>query len=213
MYNGIGLATVRGSGTNGYVQKNMSHVSRVRTAERKDIGVPVDFAMKEPRAPNMEIVEHNRKREVELQVLRLRETLEDEGLEPQTIERKVSALRADLLAELQTRIATPQAGTPRSGETHADAAMKQSENVALKSALGISSSYVSGSAFDRELQARQKAERLAKRAAEEAEVLAMESALEREKLREQKARRKEERAREKQEERTAKRRKRDAARV
>jgi len=29
-YNGIGLATVRGSGTNGYVQRNLSAVRRIR---------------------------------------------------------------------------------------------------------------------------------------------------------------------------------------
>ena len=28
MYNGVGLSTVRGSGTNGYVQKNRAHVFR-----------------------------------------------------------------------------------------------------------------------------------------------------------------------------------------
>ena len=30
------VATVRGSGTNGYVQKNLSFVSATRAAERKD---------------------------------------------------------------------------------------------------------------------------------------------------------------------------------
>lgn len=30
MYNGIGLQTVRGSGTNGYVQRNMGHVRHQR---------------------------------------------------------------------------------------------------------------------------------------------------------------------------------------
>ena len=29
-YNGIGLSTVRGSGTNGYVQRNLSAVRRIR---------------------------------------------------------------------------------------------------------------------------------------------------------------------------------------
>ena len=31
MYNGIGLQTVRGSGTNGYVQRNTAHISNTRT--------------------------------------------------------------------------------------------------------------------------------------------------------------------------------------
>jgi len=33
MYNGIGLATVRGSGTNGYVSRNMAFVSQTRATE------------------------------------------------------------------------------------------------------------------------------------------------------------------------------------
>ena len=31
MYNGIGLSTVRGSGTNGYVQRNTAHIANTRT--------------------------------------------------------------------------------------------------------------------------------------------------------------------------------------
>ena len=34
MYNGIGLATVRGSGTNGYVQRNTAHISKGRQEEK-----------------------------------------------------------------------------------------------------------------------------------------------------------------------------------
>jgi len=207
MYNGIGLATVRGSGTNGYVTKNMSHVSRSRIAERKETNKPSDFAMKEPRAPNLEIIEHNRKREVELKVMRLRDNLEEEGVVPSVIEEKVAALRTSLLAKLPPPSAggAGGAGAARPGETHSDAANKQSENEALKSALGIGNGYVGGSAFDRELQERQKAERMAKRAAEEEEVAAMEAALEREKEREEKKRRREARALEKEEKKKAKR--------
>jgi hypothetical protein len=38
MYNGVGLATVRGSGTSGYVQRNLAHV-RAQQVEGKN---PVD---------------------------------------------------------------------------------------------------------------------------------------------------------------------------
>ena len=208
MYNGIGLATVRGSGTNGYVTKNMSHVSRSRIAERKDGNKPQKFGMAAPRAPNMEIIEHNRKREVELKVMRLRDSLEEEGVAPSTIEEKCTALRTSLLAKLPSPSAGG-AGASKPGETHSDAATKQAENEALKSALGISSGYVGGSAFDRELQERQRQERIAKREAEEAEVAEMEAALEREKEREEKRKRKEARALEKDEKKKAKKEKRN----
>ena len=34
-YNGVGLSTARGSGTNGYVQRNLSHI-KAKPATRKD---------------------------------------------------------------------------------------------------------------------------------------------------------------------------------
>ena len=36
MYNGIGLTTARGSGTSGYVQKNLSHVKPFAQQKQKD---------------------------------------------------------------------------------------------------------------------------------------------------------------------------------
>lgn len=198
MYNGIGLTSVRGSGTNGYVQKNMAHVSRQRTARAKSVDSAADRGddLKAPRQANTEILEHNRKRQVEVKVMELRVTLEDQGVAEEEIERKVEALRTSLLAKL------PAAGAPgpsgaggRAGETHSDAAAKERENAALKGALGIRSDYVGGTAFDRELQAQLKAERMAKREAEEEQRAAMEAELQRELAREEKEREKE-RARE-----------------
>lgn len=195
MYNGIGLTSVRGSGTNGYVQKNMAHVSRNRTARAKsaDAAPSRDHELKAPRQANKEIVDHNRKREVEVKALQLRETLEEQGLDEDVIESKVDALRSSLLAKLPPAGSAASAAGGRAGETHSDAAAKAAENAALKNALGIKSDYVGGTAFDRELQAQLKAERMAKREAAEAERAAMEAELERERAREEKKRRKEER--------------------
>ena len=36
MYNGIGLTTARGSGTSGYVQKNLSHVKPYAQQTQRD---------------------------------------------------------------------------------------------------------------------------------------------------------------------------------
>ena len=78
------------------------------------------------------------------------------GVAEEEIEAKVSELRARLLSMIKPLGGTSSAGAGgRAGETHADAAMKQQENYALKAALGISDSYAGGSAFDRELQARE----------------------------------------------------------
>lgn len=79
MYNGIGLNTPRGSGTNGYVQAN---AACVRT--RKD---PVQYLKDDHfkgagpvafREPNPGLVEHERKRQIEIKCLELRERLEEE---------------------------------------------------------------------------------------------------------------------------------------
>ena len=199
MYNGIGLATVRGSGTNGYVQKNQAHVSRSRVAQLKSSDRADFGGMKEPRAPNLEIIDHNRKREVELKVMRLRDTLEEQGVAASEVEEKASELRRSLLAKLPPLTPAEGSQSTRPGETHAAAATKQLENAALKQALGISSEYVGGSSFDQDLQARQRDERLAKRAQEEEEVAAMEMILAQEKEREERKRRKETRKQEKEE--------------
>ena len=82
MYNGIGLTSVRGSGTNGYVQRNLAHVSRQRTARAKAVDRVPDMGkeLKDPKGANTEILEHNRKREVEVKVMQLRDTLEEQGV-------------------------------------------------------------------------------------------------------------------------------------
>lgn len=80
MYNGIGLTTPRGSGTNGYVQTNAAcvrtrkdPVSYLKDDHFKNTGPGVLF-----REPNPGLVEHERKRQIELKCLELRERLEEE---------------------------------------------------------------------------------------------------------------------------------------
>lgn len=64
MYNGIGLTTARGSGTNGYVQRNMAFVKdRPRQQYNTERTQPVQ------KKPNEEILEHERKRQLEVKVL------------------------------------------------------------------------------------------------------------------------------------------------
>ena len=80
MYNGIGLGTARGSGTNGYVQRN---VAVLRNQSTK-----VDYKSEEElkkldaqmvKKPNGEILEHARKRKVELKCIEMQELMEDQG--------------------------------------------------------------------------------------------------------------------------------------
>lgn len=71
MYNGIGLQTARGSGTNGYVQANKFLVRfRPNKVERKDFadGQGQGGVL---RKANKDILDHEKKRQIELKILML----------------------------------------------------------------------------------------------------------------------------------------------
>ena len=73
---GIGLLSVRGSGTSGYVQGNKFNLRGPppRRDDRGDGANPPTH-----KKPNQDILEHNRKRELEVQVEKMRAQLEDDG--------------------------------------------------------------------------------------------------------------------------------------
>jgi len=80
MYNGIGLTTARGSGTNGYVQRNFAAIKTRR--ERVDYKTDADLARLDKtlnKQPNKEILEHQWKRNIELKCVMLQDKLEEEG--------------------------------------------------------------------------------------------------------------------------------------
>lgn len=81
MYNGIGLETPRGSGTNGHVQRNFAFV---RPSKKNNINYRTedDIAKLEAstnRMPNLEILDHERKRKIEVKCAELEEVLETQG--------------------------------------------------------------------------------------------------------------------------------------
>jgi len=57
MYNGIGLSTARGSGTNGYVQKNRAYISSKPQFSNKHAEI-TRLQAPTHNAPNEEILEH-----------------------------------------------------------------------------------------------------------------------------------------------------------
>ena len=82
MYNNIGLTTPRGSGTNGYVTRNLSFIQQRR--EKQDYLKEQDVKRHEQaltKKPNKDIIEHERKREIELKCLELQDMMEDQGYE------------------------------------------------------------------------------------------------------------------------------------
>ena len=120
MYNGIGLQTARGSGTNGYAQSNKFFV-KPRSTSGGGPGGPhrplrSDAAGADgggTRKPNKEILEHDRKRQVELKLLVLRDALEEHGYTEDEIEERVAEARKAAEAEAAAAVAAEEAGSGR----------------------------------------------------------------------------------------------------
>lgn len=84
MYNGIGLQTVRGSGTSGYVQANRSalkghHLDRIRRERERRAMINGEVKPLAPppglRKANEELLMHDRKRAIEVQAIELEDEL------------------------------------------------------------------------------------------------------------------------------------------
>ena len=101
MSSNVGLSTPRGSGTSGYVQRNLSHL------KPRDYPPPTSSATASntreyrQRQPDKEILEHDRKRGVEVKCLEFRDKLEDEGVDEDEIDERVEVYRKELLGELE----------------------------------------------------------------------------------------------------------------
>ncbi|KAL2164099.1 hypothetical protein VTH06DRAFT_3313 [Thermothelomyces fergusii] len=159
MSDNVGLPTPRGSGTSGYVQRNLAHMKpRDRAAPYPPRGGDADGPRHKPRQPDRGLLEHDRKREVEVKVFELRDRLEEEGVDEEEIESRCDELRKKLLAEMekdQERGGSggvggggAGVGPRRSFKMHqvhelADAKIKESER--LRQALKISKDYEEGS--------------------------------------------------------------------
>ncbi len=174
MYNGIGLTTTRGSGTSGHVQANRFKQRRPRQGGSRR-GDGRDAREREHakgfnnRKPNEEILEHERKRKIELEVFKLRDELEERGVDEAEIEERVKALRARLERDAQQQqqqqssAAAASKGGGGRGETHAVAERKRKQMDTLARALNVRPDLREGEAFDRELQEQRKRERIAER--------------------------------------------------
>ncbi|OBZ76942.1 Pre-mRNA-splicing factor CWC21 [Grifola frondosa] len=159
MYNGIGLTTPRGSGTNGYVVRNMSVLRTHETAI--DRASAWDIAPPKHREPDVEILEHERKRKVEVKCLELQLELEEQEIEEDKIDEQVNGLRTKLLANLDAF--DQNAKNLRPSDRHGIAMAKKEELSKMARALGTRRDYAEGEAFDREKQEEQKVRRMVER--------------------------------------------------
>lgn len=168
MYNGIGLQTARGSGTNGYVTRNIAfirhHKDKVDYKSEEELK-KLDAQMN--KKANVEILDHERKRKVELKCIEMQELMEEQGYSAEEIQSKVSVFRKMLMEKEgvseRSAVERDENGRPIAKETHQLAEANQAKNDRIKAAFGISEYFVEGSSFDPERKAKEEA---AKKAAE-----------------------------------------------
>jgi len=143
-YNGVGLQTPRGSGTNGYVQRNLAAVPTYRKQVfADDFKKPPTSAKK----PNLEIIEHERKRQVEVQLVLYEEKLANMKYSEEEIARKVEKVREQLIQRL--RSGKPITDDGPVVETHELSAAKEKEMARISRAFGITKDHVEGAVFEK----------------------------------------------------------------
>ncbi|XP_050213803.1 uncharacterized protein LOC126665136 [Mercurialis annua] len=147
MYNGIGLQTPRGSGTNGYIQTNKFFVKPKTGKVAHDIrGFEGDQGTAGiSKKPNKEILEHDRKRQIELKLVVLEDKLIEQGYTDAEIQEKVDEARKTLEAfaaaseESDGPTALGVSETKLSDtQSHQIAARKEKQMETLRAAFGIS---------------------------------------------------------------------------
>eukprot|EP01057_Protomagalhaensia_wolfi_P006092 Protomagalhaensia_wolfi_Nauph_80__6091@NODE_863_length_1933_cov_45_667899_g650_i0_p2_GENE_NODE_863_length_1933_cov_45_667899_g650_i0NODE_863_length_1933_cov_45_667899_g650_i0_p2_ORF_typecomplete_len166_score27_75cwf21/PF08312_12/2_9e08cwf21/PF08312_12/8_7e02cwf21/PF08312_12/4_1e03_NODE_863_length_1933_cov_45_667899_g650_i012741771 len=102
MYNGIGLPTPRGSGTSGYIQRNLGHMPA--GGNRRRLGKPSGDkketgSLKVKAGGDPELLEHERRRKVEIQLLDYIDDLETKGIAGTQLDEMVEAKREELLRQ------------------------------------------------------------------------------------------------------------------
>ncbi|KAM5566226.1 hypothetical protein ABKV19_019945 [Rosa sericea] len=145
MYNGIGLQTPRGSGTNGYIQTNKFFIkSKTGKVAENSRGFEGDQGMAGvTKKANRDILEHDRKRQIELKLVVLEDKLTDQGFTDAEIADKLAQARRTL----EAAAASEDMGGPTAfvlgdnkvsdTQTHQIAARKQKQMDNLRDALKL----------------------------------------------------------------------------
>ncbi|XP_007010627.2 PREDICTED: serine/arginine repetitive matrix protein 2 [Theobroma cacao] len=144
MYNGIGLTTPRGSGSNGYVQSNKFFV-KPKTNRLTDTTRPFEAgqgtAGLTTKKPDKDILEHDRKRQIELKLVILEDKLTEQRYTNSEIADKLVQARKALEAQDEEEgevIPTPAHQKKVSDtQTHQVAVRKEKQMETLRAALGI----------------------------------------------------------------------------
>lgn len=138
MSSNVGLSTPRGSGTSGYVQRNLSLLKPRAAGAGQPYTLNSDSAPK-ARKPDQQILQHDRLREIEVQVLELRDELEEKGeLDDDAVDEACEKRREELVKEMERgRGGTGNKGKLKRYQVHELAEAKERESERLRRALGL----------------------------------------------------------------------------
>lgn len=141
-YNGIGLSTARGSGTSGFIQSNSASRGVYRSGKyehRREEEEKARYNESKLRLTSVsdrnidsDLVEHEKKRKIEVKVLELQVELEDQGLPEDEIDERTSELRLKLQAE-EKRKSSRYAPSQNSRYTKQERSENVSKNIHVES--------------------------------------------------------------------------------
>ncbi|KAJ4910542.1 hypothetical protein Rs2_05163 [Raphanus sativus] len=134
MYNGIGLQTARGSGTNGYVQTNGGKAVNGGKGFSDDQGT-ADLSKK----PNKGVLEHDSKRQIHLKLAVLEDKLINHGFSDAEIALKLeeARLKFEASAAVCNESHVLNDAKISDTQTHQVAARKEKQMEAFRAALGL----------------------------------------------------------------------------
>ena len=162
MYNGIGLTTPRGTGTSGHVVKNASFLRpeffRNKIDENTGKHNNSSSQALHSAVGNKEILDHNKKREIESKLYELQETMIEQGYGDAEIEEKLAEARKK---NQKIGMVTSSRNSKASNDSHVRGSLKQEENIRIRSAFGIKSDFSEGDSFNEAKIESDKKERIA----------------------------------------------------
>ncbi|KAK6057371.1 Cwf21, partial [Cooperia oncophora] len=138
------------SGTNGYVQANLSNLLLSRVTNVLNIIARLTFAEQKHRSikdPNEEILQHQRKRIIEMKCAEFEMLMEEKGFDDDEIQKKVSDYRKLLLGQLESgELNLDSELDTRDSHARAKAAVKNRDK--MRDALGLSKDFVPGKSME-----------------------------------------------------------------
>ena len=161
MYNGIGLKTARGSGTNGYVTTNRSSVSNpdyVRERNRHLAPRSVRTMDARAMAPDPGVLDHQRKRQIEVQLCEMRDRLEDQGVPDAEIDRRVARARESLRERQNGGTRMHLASPWKSCQRRRHGCGIHAKERKAEGRVRVREDHVDGESFDAEAQQRRRVE-------------------------------------------------------